>query len=59
MQVKCVRAFAGHKPGDVVEIPDGAAVSPVYFEPLPPPATPDPPPAAPAPAAAFSQPRSM
>ena len=34
MQVRCVRAFAGHVVGDVIDVPDGASVSPVYFEPL-------------------------
>lgn len=33
MQVRCIRPFAGHKVGDLVEVPDGAEVSPVYFEP--------------------------
>jgi hypothetical protein len=65
MQVRCVKAFSGHVPGDVVEVPDGAAVSPVYFEPLPhgdPPPRDDPPPSGHAPvpvtpvtAAAFGQ----
>jgi hypothetical protein len=64
MQVRCIKAFAAHKPGDVAEVPDGAEVSPVYFEPLTAPAAPatppDPPPAAPAaPAGTFSQPKGM
>jgi hypothetical protein len=59
MQVKCVQAFGRHARGDVAEVPDGAEVSPVYYEPLhsadTPPA-PDPEPAAAAaPATAFGQ----
>lgn len=50
MQVRCVRPFSGHKAGDVVTVPDGATVSPVYFEPVPAPVPqPAPAPAAPAP----------
>ena len=63
MQVRCVRAFGQLKPGDLAEVPDGAAVDPEHFEPVqaaaPPPLPPAPPllppppaPAAPAPAPA-------
>lgn len=55
MQVRCVRAFGALVPGDVAEVPDGAAVDPVHFEPVPPP----PPPAAPAPPAAFPVPAAV
>lgn len=61
MQVRCIHPFASHQVGDVIDVPDGAQVSPVYFEPLT--ATP-PPPEPPAPAAtpaategAFGQPK--
>jgi hypothetical protein len=49
MQVTCIRAFGLRVPGDVVEVPDGAAVDPEHWEitpdekppaPTPPPATP-------------------
>jgi len=33
VQVKCIKAFGPRRPGDVVDVPDGAAVDPVYFEP--------------------------
>lgn len=33
MQVRCVRPRDGLEVGDVVEVPDGAAVSPLYFGP--------------------------
>ena len=46
MQVKCVRAFGYSKPGDLAEVPDGAAVDPAHWEPVT--AAPDPEPAAPA-----------
>lgn len=36
-QVRCVRAFGALKPGDLAEVPDGAAVDPAHFEPVPPP----------------------
>ena len=47
MQVRCVKAFGYSRPGDLAEVPDGAAVDPEHWEPVtaPPPA--DPPPAAP------------
>lgn len=34
MQVVCVQAFGDHKPGDLAEVPDGAEVSAVYYEPV-------------------------
>ena len=37
MQVRCVRARAGVKVGDTAEVPDGAAVSDLYWEPVAPP----------------------
>jgi hypothetical protein len=53
MQVRCRKAFGYSKPGDVAEVPDGAAVDPEHWEPVaapPPPAvapvTPAVPPAA-------------
>ena len=45
MQVRCVRAFGTSVPGDLAEVPDGAAVDPEHWEP----ATPPPPPADPPP----------
>lgn len=50
MKVRCIQAFGGSKPGDVVEVPDGAAVSDLYF--VPEPGEPSPPPVNPAAAAA-------
>ena len=44
MQVRCVKAFGTSVPGDVAEVPDGAAVDPEHWEiaqdmpPSPPPA---------------------
>ena len=33
MQLKCIRAFGGNEPGDVVDgVPDGAAFDPVHWE---------------------------
>jgi hypothetical protein len=37
MQVRCVRARAGIGVGDLVEVPDGAEVSSLYFEVVEPP----------------------
>lgn len=34
MQVRCIRASYGHEAGDLVEVPGGATVSPLYFEPV-------------------------
>lgn len=34
MQVRCVRAFGLHMPGDLAEVPDGAVVDPVHYEPV-------------------------
>lgn len=31
MQVVCIQAHGDHVPGDLVEAPDGAQVSPVHF----------------------------
>jgi len=41
MQVICVKAFGYAKPGDLAEVPDGAAVDPEHWEPVtaPPPAS--------------------
>lgn len=36
MQVRCVKAHGYAKPGDLAEVPDGAAVSPEFWEPAPP-----------------------
>lgn len=50
MQVRNIRPFSQYEPGDVVEVPDGAAVDPFHWEPAGPPAdppAPDPEPAAP------------
>ena len=33
MKVRCIRARAGVEIGDVAEVPDGAEVSPLYWEP--------------------------
>lgn len=35
-QVRCVRAFGRAVPGDVAEVPEGAAVDPVHWEDVPP-----------------------
>jgi hypothetical protein len=35
MQVTCIRAFGVSEPGDVVEVPDGAAVDPEHWEIIP------------------------
>ena len=35
MQVKCIRPRAGIKAGDLAEVPDGAQVSDLYWEPVP------------------------
>jgi len=43
MQVRCVKAFGVHKPGDTAEVPDGAAVDPEHYEIVAPPAPPPPP----------------
>ena len=52
MQVKCVRAFGYSKPGDLAEVPDGAAVDPQHWEPVAAPPSPPPAPSGfPAPAA--------
>jgi hypothetical protein len=62
MQVRCVRAFGGQVPGDVSEVPDGAAVDPAHFEPVTQPAPARPPvpsPAAAAPASAPAPPKEM
>ena len=48
MRVRLIRARHGQEVGDVAEVPDGAAVSDLYYEIVEPPA----PPPAPAPAAA-------
>jgi len=53
MQVRCIRPRAGIAAGDLAEVPDGAEVSPLYFEVVQPP---PPPPAAPPPASAPAAP---
>lgn len=54
MQYRCIKARLGTKVGAVVDVPDGAAVSPLYYEPVeqasPPPAGPPGPPVSPVPA---------
>lgn len=40
MQVRCVRAHGFFVPGDLSEVPDGAAVSDLYWEPVKPAAAP-------------------
>jgi len=35
MQIKCVRPFGNFKPGDSVEVPDGAAFDTYHFEQAP------------------------
>lgn len=43
MQVRCVAAFGDFVPGDLSEVPDGAQVSELYWEPVAPaPAIPPP-----------------
>lgn len=59
MQCRCVAAYGDVKVGDLVDVPDGAAVSPVHLVPVTEPATPAPGPAAPslpAPAAGAGEP---
>jgi hypothetical protein len=34
VQVRCVKAFGYHKPGDVAEVPDGATTDPEHWEPV-------------------------
>ena len=48
MQVRCIRAFGNAAPGDIREVPDGAAVDPEHWEIMPPP-EPEPAPAEPGP----------
>lgn len=54
MQYRCIRARQGTEVGDLVEVPDGAQVSDLYFEPAgqasPPPGGPPGPPVSPVPA---------
>lgn len=61
MQVRCIRARAGVKAGDLAEVPDGAEVSPLYFEVVEPPPAPRPSPSQPpaAPAAAPADAKGM
>ena len=49
MQVRCVRAHGFFVPGDTSEVPDGAAVSDLYWEPVKAAAAPSAPPAVKAP----------
>ncbi len=37
MEVRCVKAFGLSEPGDLAEVPDGAAVDPDHWEAVPPP----------------------
>ena len=46
VQYEVVQPFGSHKPGDVVEVPDGAAVAEGYYRPLIPAAAPETPPEA-------------
>jgi hypothetical protein len=34
MQVMCIKAFGVSVPGDVAEVPDGAAVDPEHWQPV-------------------------
>jgi hypothetical protein len=34
VQVRCVKAFGVHVPGDTAEVPDGAAVDPEHWQPV-------------------------
>lgn len=53
MQIRNIRPFSQHEPGDVVEVPDGAEFDPFHWEAVPDPEAPVPAePAAPAAAAA-------
>lgn len=55
MQLRYIRPFSQYQPGDVVEVPDGAAFSDFYLERVPPADPPaDPPAAAPEPEAPAS-----
>lgn len=48
MQVRCIRPFSQYQPGDVTDVPDGAATDPFHWEAVTVPADPSPdPPAAP------------
>ena len=40
MQVRCIQAFGTCVPGDLVEVPDGAAVSDLYWQVVPDPTPP-------------------
>lgn len=40
MQVRCIKAFGTSVPGDVVEVPDGAATDPEHWAPVTGPAVP-------------------
>ena len=53
MQLRYIRPFSQYQPGDVVEVPDGAAFSDFYLERVPPadPPADDPPADPPAPEA--------
>lgn len=57
MQVRCIRNFGSHEPGDLAEVPDGASVSPLYFEPVTP--DPEPAPATPPPVSFPAAPKEM
>ncbi len=37
MEVRCVKAFGLHVPGDLAEVPDGSAVDPDHWEAVAPP----------------------
>lgn len=43
MQVRCIRARVGVEVGEIVDVPDGAEVSDLYFEPVEAPVPPAPP----------------
>ena len=42
MQVKCIKAFSLSVPGDLAEVPDGAAVDPDHWVPADPETPPEP-----------------
>lgn len=38
MQLRNIRPFSQHQPGDTIEVPDGAAFDPFHYEAVPAPA---------------------
>jgi hypothetical protein len=55
VQLRCIRRFSQYKPGDLAEVPDGAAFDPFHFEAV----TPEPPPLPPPAFAPAAEPKEM